>query len=468
MSIQILDSSVIDQIAAGEVVERPSHLVKELLENSLDAGATEVEIEIDQGGRFVKISDNGKGIEKKELGLALERFATSKIQETGDLWKLGTFGFRGEALASISAVSKLTLISRTKKESVGSRIISEFGKKSAVDEQGSSPGTTVVIEELFGNVPARLKFLKSESSEVSAIKNVLKAMALAHYDVRFTVRVGGKVQLMWPKAKNRIERAQTILEVPKLYEGRAERGVVRAHAVFSDPNTTAKSSRNIWIFAQNRWIQDRSLQAAVMEAYRSVLMHGEFPIAVIWVDTDPSEIDVNISPTKSQVKFVDPSLAFRAVQASIRDSLEKAPWMQGIAKSNPMEKVPVMARAESSPSSYVEKPQENLRFRAPGFNEVKYQTKSFEFPSLQQLAEAGERDLSSIAISPTQESPRGPGEFTSSVESGRWSRLQVLGQAHLTYILAQSEESLVFVDQHAAHERVVYEKLKAALSGGKI
>lgn len=456
MSIQILPSSVIDQIAAGEVVERPAHLVKELIENSFDAGSTEVEIDIDQGGRFIKLSDNGHGIKKEELALALERFATSKIHVTDDLWKLGTFGFRGEALASISAVSKLTLISRTAKAELASRIISNFGERSKVEDLGGTFGTTILIEDLFGNIPARLKFLKSESSEVTAIKNTLRALALAHPNVSVTVRVGGKVQLMWPRAKSRVERAQTILEVPKLYEGQAERGSVKAYAVFADPHTTAKTARQIWIFAQNRWIQDRSLQAAVNEAYRSVLMHGEYPIAAVWVETDPAEIDVNISPTKSQVKFQDPSLAFRAVQASIRDSLERAPWLEG--------QVSTANNSDSRPSvSYAPQvPQQSLRFEDPGFSQVQYQTKSFEFPSLEQLAAAGSREPMTQA-NERQRLPTEPQSTTS-----KWSKLQVLGQAHLTYILAQSENALVIVDQHAAHERVAYEKLMAAWHGGKI
>jgi DNA mismatch repair protein MutL len=187
MEIQILPPEVVDQIAAGEVVERPSHLVKELVENSLDAGATEVTVEFSEGGRFVRVVDNGKGISPEVLPFALERFATSKISKSEDLWSLSSFGFRGEALASISSVSRLTMISRQKNSEQAYQIISEFGKKSSVDPVGGSYGTSITVQELFGNIPARLKFLKSESAEATQIKNALKALALAHPEVDLRV-----------------------------------------------------------------------------------------------------------------------------------------------------------------------------------------------------------------------------------------------------------------------------------------
>ncbi|MGZ5280092.1 MAG: DNA mismatch repair endonuclease MutL, partial [Pseudobdellovibrionaceae bacterium] len=330
-SIQILSNDVIDQIAAGEVVERPAHLVKELVENSLDAGATKISVEFAMGGRYTKITDDGSGIDSKELARALDRHATSKIQLSEDLWRLKSFGFRGEALASIASVSKLTLISKTSGQETAARVISEFGKVGSVDAIGGSFGTSITTENLFENVPARLKFMKSAAAESSRIKITLKALALSHPSVEFRITQDGELVSFWPGCESRLERAKQILGV-NLFEGQAERGNVRAYAVFADPKTVQKTAKDIWFFAQNRWIQDRSLQAAVMEAYRHLLMHGEYPIAAVWVETNPEDIDVNIHPTKSQVKFADPSLAFRAVQASIRDNLEKAPWIPGGGK----------------------------------------------------------------------------------------------------------------------------------------
>ncbi|MES2854932.1 MAG: DNA mismatch repair endonuclease MutL, partial [Bdellovibrionota bacterium] len=178
--IQLLDSDVVDQIAAGEVVERPAHLVKELVENAIDAGATSIEIEYDQGGRRVRVTDDGNGIAKEQLALALARHATSKISKADDLWSLGSFGFRGEALASIAAVSRLTLQSRRSNDDIASKVVAEFGRLSEVEPVGGNPGTTVLIDELFANIPARLKFLKTEAGENAQIKNTLKAIAIAH------------------------------------------------------------------------------------------------------------------------------------------------------------------------------------------------------------------------------------------------------------------------------------------------
>lgn len=466
MSIQILPPEVVDQIAAGEVVERPAHLVKELVENSIDAGATRVHVEFFDGGRIVKVIDNGKGMAPEDLPKALERFATSKISKTDDLWSLRTFGFRGEALASISAVSKLTLTSRRAGDEQAHQLICEFGKKSDIDKVGGSQGTTILMENLFDNTPARLKFLKSDAAENTAIKTTLKAMALSHFDVEFRIQENGKLVSFWPACKSRKDRVEQILEIKPLYEGEAARENVRAYAVFADPHTVAKTAKNIWLFAQNRWIQDRSLQAAVNEAYRSLLMHGEYPIAVVWVETDPDCVDVNIHPTKSQVKFQDPSLAFRAVAASLRGTLEQAPWIKRGEQPVPGPVATPMTSFESSPM-----PQQNLSFQDKSLDVTQFQKKDFHFPTskvqepqgtYQSLAAAA-ADRESFAPAATPAS-----HAASEAPLGYWSSLEVLGQANLTYIVTQARDKIVFVDQHAAHERVVFEKLMSAWKGGKI
>ena len=217
MSIQVLSADVINQISAGEVVERPAHLVKELIENSIDAKASEVIVEFAQGGRSVRISDNGEGIRSEDLTKALQRHATSKISVSDDLWNLNTFGFRGEALASIAAVSKLTLQSFHVEEKKPSQIVSDFGKVSKVIPSSRSCGTEIKIENLFDNVPARLKFLKSESSETQQIKNVVKAMALAHPTVEFKLIQDGDLQLYYQRRSYLLERARDVLERNQLF-----------------------------------------------------------------------------------------------------------------------------------------------------------------------------------------------------------------------------------------------------------
>lgn len=475
MSIQILSPEVVDQIAAGEVVERPAHLVKELVENSIDAGATRVHVEFFDGGRIVKVIDNGKGMAPEDLPKALERFATSKISKTDDLWSLRTFGFRGEALASIAAVSKLTLTSRRSGDEQAHQLISEYGRKKDLDKVGGSQGTTILIENLFDNTPARLKFLKSDSAENTAIKTTLKAMALSHFDVEFRIQENGKLVSFWPACKNRKDRVEQILEIKPLFEGEAVRENVRAYAVFADPHNVAKTSKNIWLFAQNRWIQDRSLQAAVNEAYRNLLMHGEYPIAAVWVETDPDCVDVNIHPTKSQVKFQEPSLAFRAVAGALRSTLEQAPWIVRNTENTISAGAPVAGSATTADdlsSAMPAMPQQNLSFQDRSLDVTQFQKKEFNFPksvppSSVQQPQTTYQALVEAASGRESFAPAGTSAATDA-PMGYWSSLEVLGQANLTYIVTQSREKIVFVDQHAAHERVVFEKLMTAWKGGKV
>lgn len=488
MSIEVLAPEVVDQIAAGEVVERPSHLIKELVENSIDAGAKKVEIEFSLGGRSVRVSDDGHGIRKADLAKALLRFATSKIKTSSDIWSLKSFGFRGEALASISSVSRLRLISRTAEQDSAFQLISHFGVPEEVQAVSGGVGTTLWVDELFENVPARLKFMKSDVAEHTAIKTTLKAMALAHPEVEFRITDTHKLWAYWPAAKSRVERAEVILEVEGLFWGEAQRGNVKAFAVFADPHNVAKSTKNIWLFAQNRWIQDRGMQAAVLEAYRHTLMHGEYPIAAVWVSTDADAIDVNIHPTKSQVKFQESSLVFRAVAAAIRETLEKAPWLkgrsdlqsdpQGLAQSqNPYQQASDGSPFEFQPLSFESHDLQRTQFarkefsmnseHAQGQEPVVVARASFsnsDFRSVSGVPRVSIEDLAKAAETRKNLENPGAGEKI----QGPWSQLEVLGQAHRTYIICQSGDRLVFVDQHAAHERVVFEKLMAAWKGGNI
>lgn len=452
MSIKILPTEVIDQIAAGEVVERPAHLVKELVENSIDAQAQKIIVEFSDGGRNVRVTDDGVGIKKQEMASALERFATSKISAAKDLWELQTFGFRGEALASISAVSRLTLISRQKDSAQAAKLVSEFGKKSGPDDVGGQPGTKISIENLFENVPARLKFMKSASAEHTQIKQTLKALALSHPQVEFQTFEGSELIDMWPAVSTHLERAQQVLGVEKLYFHEKERDGIIVKVAYASPHDVAKSSRNIWLFAQERWVQDRTIQAAVMEAYRNLLMHGEYPIVAVWLSLPTDQIDVNIHPTKSQVKFMDSQSVFRAVQSTLREGLERAPWLAGLSAS---QKELVRDKTDSF---------ENLSFAGRDFDQVQYSKKSLNLDTLSTLASS--RDSYQSMDSSAGADSCGKLVYTEPKVSGAWSRLQVLSQAHLTYLVCQSEEKIVFVDQHAAHERVIFERLMKAWQKG--
>ncbi len=446
-SIQVLDSEIINQIAAGEVVERPAHLVKELVENSLDAGASEIQIDISLGGKYIRIKDDGEGIVSSELESALKRHATSKIRKTADLWNLSSFGFRGEALASAAAVSKLTLKSSEKVEKKSSQIHSDFGRVSVIKPSSSMLGTEITIESLFENVPARLKFLKSDSTENQQIKTVIKALALAHPGVEFKLNIDHELELYFPNRKSYFERTQDVFEKKNLFEVFSDKGDWKCRAVFSSPHEVAKSSKQIWIFAQNRWIQDRAIQAAIMDAYRSLLMHGEYPFVALWLECEPSLIDVNIHPTKSQVKFQDSSTAFRIVQGTLRGALEKAPWFGSYQKQS---------EAIATSSEPVFHQQQQLSsfsgFQDHSFHETRFKNKSFDM-------QISSSNLESYSSKRAQfEDP------TESIALSQkpWSSLQVIGQVNLTYIVCQKEDRLVLVDQHAAHERVVFESLMKA------
>jgi DNA mismatch repair protein MutL len=431
-TIQVLSAEVINQIAAGEVVERPAHLVKELVENSLDAGSTVVQIDVNFGGKFIKISDNGHGIVKEDLALALQRHATSKIKKTNDLWNLSTYGFRGEALASVAAVSKLTL------QSNGFQIKSDFGLISDVMPSSVLAGTHLTVESLFENVPARLKFLKSDSSELAQIRNVIKALALAYPQVEFKLIENGKLDLFFKSNK---DRASQVLGLEKIYTQEFKNQNFTVKAYFSSPHDVQKTSKNIWIFAQKRWIQDRALQTAVMEAYRSLLMHGEYPHVVIDLECTPDVIDVNIHPTKSQVKFQDASEAFRSVHAAVRKGLETAPW---INKAENYE----APRSQNFQSSV----HDQIKFSDFGssLGNTQFKTKTTMLEQLTQL----KVDSSPVDVA-TQ-------------PQGFWSSLQVLGQLNLTYFVCQKNDRMILVDQHAAHERVAFEKLMRKWKGGAI
>lgn len=439
--IALLSPEVRDQIAAGEVVERPAHMVKELIENSLDAQATEIVVRVKKGGRFVEVQDNGIGIKSNELDLALDRFATSKIRQSDDLWRLKTFGFRGEALASLAAVSDLTLISRRQDAQTASRIKSRFGVKSSVEQISGDVGTKIIIDNLFENVPARLKFLKSESAEHQAIKQIVKALALAHPKAEFKYFEEDRLVLLYPKSESSLERTKQVLDLSQMHEAFDEGDGWKVDIHFAAPDQVGKTSKNIWVFVQGRYVQDRALQTALTDAYRSLLMHGEYPICTVqlWVPED--QVDVNIHPTKSQVKFVDSSKAFRFVHHTLREALEEAPWIQ---KTQAPER-PVVAPTFEP---------QTLKFEDQAFHTTTYKTKEIEWQAPIRV-----EDFKSAAASRVEAEPE--------PVTGYWSRLAVVGQVGLTYIVAQDESKMILVDQHAAHERVAFERLMQAWHGGK-
>ncbi len=439
MAIEILPPDVVNQIAAGEVLERPANLLKELIENSLDAGADEIDVQFDLGGRNVSVSDNGAGMSKSDLALCLQRHSTSKITLSADLFRLATYGFRGEALASIAGVSDMTVVSKRQADEGGFKLQSRFGAQAAPAPVAAKTGTEIHVRELFANVPARLEFMKSDSAEHTQIRATLKAMALAREDVGFSARSKGELVLHWNKNSTFIERARDVLQNPTLFTGNGERDGIRVEVAVGSPRDTQAVNRSLWFFVQGRWVQDRSLTAAVMEAYRTLLMHGEFPMAVVRIQMPPESVDVNVHPTKSSVKFRDNQAVFRAVAGTIRTVLEKAPWLtdnQGAA-----------------PAAHQHVPeQKSYSFSAPEFSQTQYSSKVFPLAEVRQAVNS---------YQPTSAPQASNAPF-------KWRDLQVVGQIHLTYVVAQSADSLYLIDQHAAHERVMFERLMQSFNQGRM
>ena len=496
MEIKQLKSEVIDKIAAGEVVERPSNLLKELIENSLDAKATKIFVEVDQGGKSITVADNGRGVPPEDFSLVFARHATSKIQDSEDLWKLSSFGFRGEALASISSVSQVDFVSLKKGSSKACRLESHFGKVGKVFETSSGEGTRVSVKRLFENIPARLKFLKSEAGEMAQIKNVLRAMALQNPQIEWKLKSKGQLVFFWPGEDSFLERAKKVLKSQSLYETHSELEGLKAHLIFSDPSNVVKVSRQIWIFVQNRWVQDRGLQSAVMTAYRSLLMHGQYPVCFVSLQCPPSEVDVNIHPTKSQVKFLDPQKAFRVVHHGLRRAVEKAPWMGeggGGQAGDSLVSTGGNVFKSKSGKAFQGKSQ-SLLSGDPEVDRTQFQKKVFQTKkdsgftgfkvSLEELRRARDLkpgDLNAKSFDRQNGDPSSHSEETvhtdplqvlenTAVSSGTrtWSQLQVVGQIDLTYIVAQGRDRLVLVDQHAAHERVVFEQLMKSWKEGSV
>ncbi|MCB0347824.1 MAG: DNA mismatch repair endonuclease MutL [Bdellovibrionales bacterium] len=454
MEIRRLSEEVVHQIAAGEVLERPANLVKELVENSIDANASFVKVKVSKDVRSFTIQDDGNGIEKKDLPLALERHATSKITSTSDLWELSTFGFRGEALSCVAAVSDLRIISQ-KKGKDAFEIRSEFGKISKPVTSSGVEGTTIQIDQLFENVPARLKFLKSEAGEMQQIKKVFRAFALSYPWVHFQLFYDDRMLFDLPVQTERKYRVENLLEIKEMYETRYEVGDYKVHAVFTSPNDVQRTSQNIWVFVKNRWIVDRSIQSAILSAYDSLLMHGEFPQVCVWIDCNPQDVDVNVHPTKSQVKFREPSAVFRLVREALKQELEKAPWRK-VSVQDGLVSAETKMYDDLKPQSL---PEVNFEFSTTQFAQ-----KTWEEPQPQDSLNS----ILSTYQNKKEEKPA-PSLVSNSFEvKPYWGQLQVLGQSNLTYIIAQSASALILVDQHAAHERIAYEKLMVAWKSGKV
>lgn len=323
--VQVLDFQVANLIAAGEVVERPASCVKELLENALDAGADEIVVEIKQGGiSFIRVSDNGCGIDVEDLPIAIKRHATSKIQSAADLDGIMTLGFRGEALAAISSVSKLRIMTKTREAKFGALLVSEYGKMIDMSEIGCQNGTTVIVENLFANVPARRKFLKRDASEALAVAGIVEKLAISHPEIAFKLIVDGNMKLSTP-GDNRLisaiyaslgkEFADKLVKVHNMTEG------IEVVGYISRPESVKSNRSGQNFFVNGRYIRSKTAMAALEQAFDSYCEVGKFPFCVLFINIHPTWVDVNVHPTKLEVKFSNERAVFDAVYCAVRNTL---------------------------------------------------------------------------------------------------------------------------------------------------
>jgi DNA mismatch repair protein MutL len=431
--VRLLPDDLVDQIAAGEVVERPASVVKELVENALDAGGRRLRIEVRDGGAsLVAVTDDGTGMTADDARLALERHATSKIASAADLVRIGTFGFRGEALPAIASVSRLRLRTRAKGALEGYELRIEGGKLLDARAAGGPEGTRVEVADLFENVPARRKFLKSATTEWGHVAEWLARAALALPEVHFDVRRDDRPAVCWPAVADPLERVAAVLserDAEGLVALAAEEAAFRLHGFVSRPDAHRASAASLHLFVNRRPVRDRLLRHALLEAYRDVLPRGRYPIALLFLDVPPEAVDVNVHPAKWEVRFADPASVHRLVARGVREALSGRRW---IAPA-PAAPTPMLAREGPRPGS------------------------DWVFAGRPAAAER-----------PLPLTPAGAAEGPAPPPGLCFGSLRLLGQALATYLIAETEDGLVLVDQHAAHERVLYERLRSAWREGGV
>jgi DNA mismatch repair protein MutL len=439
--VRPLPEALIDQIAAGEVVERPASVAKELVENSLDAGALRVRVEVRGGGReWIAVSDDGSGMEPDDARLALQRHATSKIASADDLQRIASYGFRGEALPAIAAVSRLRLRTRPHASRSGFEIRVDAGRLVDEREAAGPPGTRVEVADLFAGVPARRKFLKSATTEWGHLSDWLARSALARPDVHFEVRRDDRPALAWPAVADPLERVAAVLgeeEAAGLVAIDLSAGPLRVHGFASRPDRHRPNLGAIHLFVNARPVRDRLIQHALVEVYRDVLPRARFPSAVLFLELPPEQVDVNVHPAKWEVRFADPQAVHRAVHAAVSRGLGSRRWL-GAPGGGAPEAVGEGAGAAG--------PWPGRRETASGLGDWAFAARAREEgppESGAPVSAATEAGVSAAASEPL-----------------RFASQRLLGQLLATYLVLETERGLVLVDQHAAHERVLYERLR--------
>jgi DNA mismatch repair protein MutL len=471
--IKVLDESTINKIAAGEVIEKPASIIKELIENSIDANASEITIEVKGGGiSFIRITDNGKGIEKEDLKNAFLRHATSKIYSDLDLHKISTLGFRGEALASIAAISKVEMMSRTRGADIGHRIYIEGGKIIEEEPCGCPEGTIITVRDVFYNTPARLKFLKSESREGMYITNIVENLAMSHANISFKYKLNDKMIIA---TRGDGDLKAVILSiygrdvVNNIIDVNCNKDFLTVKGFIGNSNI-AKNNRNYQsTFINGRYVKNKTIISAVEAAYKSMLTINKFPFYVLHIYLNPELVDVNVHPTKAEVKFQDEQIIFKSIYHCIKDSL------MGVS--------PILDKEESSKSLINSLPKINY-VQQDFKNELSIKENVNRFNKFEQTEGSSDYSQSTFDIKNKINDEAKQNNFQEESEvkqdykeeplrkaenkQPKFSPLAVVGQIHFTYIIAEGPEDMYLIDQHAAHERIYYEKYLSEYNNSSI
>ncbi|HHP7234095.1 MAG TPA: DNA mismatch repair endonuclease MutL [Desulfobacterales bacterium] len=455
--IRILPEIISNKIAAGEVVERPASVVKELVENALDAGSRRIVVEVEKGGkRLIRVSDDGSGMNRDDALLALERYATSKIATDDDLFRIRTLGFRGEALPSIAAVSRFHLVTRETEGDTGTEIRVDGGKILQVAETGASPGTMITVENLFYNTPARRKFLKSTATEMGHIADGVAAAALGQPGVTFRLVHNSRELKLWPAVEDPGRRVVDVLGrdlQDQLFPVTAETEHAGLQGWIAAPHLYRSNARGIFLFVNGRYVRDRVIQHALFAGYAQRMVKGRFPMAVLFLKVPFDRVDVNVHPTKHEVRFADGREIHSLVRAAVADTLQRQDrpdWGRGDLPKFSVDPRPASIRERSAMFPAAQSPASVFKENRLDFTKAKPRP-----------AEAGISDPAPWSYEPGI----GQGDMEKASRSkpipqSRFGDLRIVGQVQNTYIVCETENGLILLDQHAAHERVIYEQLQ--------
>ena len=483
--IHQLPTSVITKIAAGEVIERPASVVKELLENSLDAGSTRIDIEIEQGGsEVIRIIDNGCGIHPDDLDLAFSNHATSKLHSADDLFAVQTMGFRGEALSSVGGVAQVTLQSRQPDELAGAEIVCNGGELSPIKVWNGSPGTRIEVRHLFFNTPVRRKFLRTAATEMGHICEIFTRIALARPGLHLTLKHNGKHVYEVPGLTDLPERIGLFFgdEVREpLYIVDAKQGPARLYGYIADPSCDRGNPKTQYLFLNGRWIRDRSLGHALQEGYRGLLMTGRYAVAFLFLDLPPDHVDVNVHPTKAEVRFRDASALYAFVLATVRNRLNQENLVARLQAPQPTNSA--LGNQYSVPST---PPPDNTPslFAKPGFPtftknplpQPTHVSPTPDHPPIPQASASEPAEVPALTSAPSPRVENGladeplplPASLQEPQPKPQLPEVLKAIQLHNTYLVLETPDGMLVIDQHALHERILFEQIKQRVRQGSL